>query len=161
MWTREYFSPGRNNGRNPESPEFSEPPFSGGKFRLNKTWRCNTWLNIGMFEQKTHFVKHQGNVFFLEFNKLPNRTHGQSLDVGIFFVGRMFVFPSTARVTLLGGSQSIKNPLKQIQKFLSTAKQMPGYWSNLFLHPSGGPGLKHRFGKKLRFESVLLGQTNV
>lgn len=43
-------------------------------------------LNIGMIEQKHHFVKHQG-VFFS--SQQPNRTHGQSLDVGTFFVGRI------------------------------------------------------------------------
>ena len=58
--------------------------------------------------------------------------------------------------------QSVKNPLNSLEQIqnVSVRKQMPGYWSNLFLHPSGGPGW-HRFGKKLRFGSVLFGRTNV
>ena len=122
---REYLCKRRNNGRNPESPdhEFNEPPFPGFispqqnvKF-AQETLAMQHMLNIGMFEQKTPLRERSRQCFFLEFNKLPNRTHGQSLDVSTFIVGRMLVFPSAARVTLLGGSQSVKIPLEQIQNF--------------------------------------------
>ena len=85
--------------------------FASTKF-AQETLAMQHMPNIGMFETKTPLRETSRRVFFLEFNTLPNRTHGQSLDVGTFFIGRMLVFPSTARVTLIGGSPHLVSSLQ-------------------------------------------------
>jgi len=55
---------GRNNGRNPESPEFSEPPFSGF-ISPQQNLAMQHMRNIGMFEQKTPLRETSRQCFFL------------------------------------------------------------------------------------------------
>lgn len=104
---------GRNNGRNPESPEFSEPPFSGF-ISPQQNLAMQHMRNIGMFEQKTPLRETSRQCFFL--SRIQHIAQQNTWAVSgcryFFYWQDVCRTPSTARVTLIGGSPHLVSSLQ-------------------------------------------------